>query len=234
MSGTNGTSGSSGSSGMNGATGATGPASSSVAYNNTSRYRVYSGTNSEIWLVSSSTVYTGLSWTRSGTTITITKNSHGHSIGDAVVVRNVNIDNEWAEITNVTLNTFDIVVSSSSGTSSGDSAAYSLAFTATSVTSSGSTIVSPSGGDVQLLSLYHSTGPRSGTSYSLTLPTSSKNGAGANSNYYNSYFPILRAQNLIAGNTVNLAMTLNTFSNFNIFSLGGLPASDPVGIRAQF
>jgi len=185
-------------------------------------------------MVSSSTVYSGLSWTRSGTTVTITRNSHGRSNGEAVIVRNVNVDNEWSTITNATANTFDVTVSSSSGASSGNSAAYSLTFTTPSVSASGVTVTSPSGGDVQLLSYYHSTGSRSGTSYALTLPTSATNGAGADSAVYNAFFPIVATHNLVTGATVNRAITLATSSNFNVINLTNLSAADSCGIRADF
>jgi hypothetical protein len=151
-----------------------------------------------------------------------------------VVVRNVNVDNEWSTISNSTTNTFDITVSSSSGTSSGSDAAYSLTFTTPTVGPAAVTVSAPSGGDVQLLSYYHSTGARSGASYALTLPSSATNGAGANSTVYNSFFPIVATHNLVTGSAVNRTFTLATSSNFNIITLGNLSAADSCGIRADF
>ena len=247
-SGTSGTSGSSGSSGTagtsgtsgvsitgpTGPTGAAGSGGTSTLYNSVARYQAYASGSAAVWLTSSSTMNSGLSWTRSSTTVTITRNNHGHSNGDAIIIRNVNVDNEWCTISNVATNTFDITVSSSSGAASGSSAAYMLTFTITSASASGSTLVAPSGGDVVLISAYFASGSRSGTTYAFTTPTSALNGAGANTSVSNAYFPILRAQDLVAGTVANITMTVATASNFNVFTFGGLSASNNTGIRASF
>jgi len=161
-------------------------------------------------MVSSSTVNAGLSWTRSTTTLTITHASHGRSNGNRVIVRNANEDNFSGIISNVTANTFD-VTTTNTGAASGSAAAYSLGFTSTSVVSTSSTITAPSGGDVQLIS-FMVNDTLAGT-YTLTLPTSSTNGAGANSSIYDAYPPLVRAYTTggatVAGATITLTSTPN-------------------------
>jgi hypothetical protein len=240
-SGTAGADGGTGTSGTAGAAGTSGTSSSgggtSTVYNNVSRYLAYNSGSANIYIVSSATVNTGLSWSISGTTVTITHNNHGRSNGEAVIIRNVNIDNEYCIISNVSTNTFDITVSSSSGASSGSAAAYSLGFTVSSVSAAGATIVAPSGGDVQLMSYYHATGARSGVTYALTTPISAINGGGDNSALNNSYFPIIRVQDLDpsgGGTIVGASMTLNTGANYHIFNLASLSLSNPNGIRMVF
>jgi hypothetical protein len=232
LQGTIGATGSSGAAGTSGTSSSGG--GSSTVYNNVSRYLAYNSGAANIYIVSSATVNTGLSWSISGTTVTITHNNHGRSNGEAVIIRNVNIDNEYCIISNVSTNTFDITVSSSSGASSGSAAAYSLGFTVSSVSAAGATIVAPSGGDVQLMSYYHATGVRSGLTYALTTPISLTNGAGANSADTNAYFPILRVHGIASGSIISTAaMTLNTGTSFNVFNLDAL-GMNAVGIRLQF
>lgn len=207
------------------------PAGTDSIYNSVSRYRTYNS-GGQIWIVSSSTVYTSVSWTRAGNTITMTRNGHGHVVGEGVIVRNVNVDNEYCTIITVTSNTFSFDVSTTSGASSGDEGAYSMGFTTSSVSAAGSTVVGPSAGDAQLLSMMISTGTRTGTTYTLTLPQSAKNGAGANTSVNDIYFPVFRAQNLVAGTIVNANFTIG--SPYNVMVLTGLPSSDSVGLRLNF
>jgi hypothetical protein len=164
---------------------------------------------------------------------TITHTGHGRTTGELVNVRNANADNFSGTITVVNVNTFT-VSTTNSGSASGSAAAYSLGFTTTSVSPAGATISAPSGGDVQLLSYYHSTGARSGAAYILTLPSSATNGAGANSAVYNSFFPIVATHNLVTGAAVNRTFSLATSSPFNVITLGNLSAADSCGIRADF
>jgi hypothetical protein len=115
-----------------------------------------------------------------------------------------------------------------SGPTSGSSAAYSLGFTSTSVTSTGSTLTAPAGGDVQLMSMLISDS-MSGT-YILTTPQSSLNGAGQNDTTYNSYAPVWRVY-ITGGATVNASMTLT--STPNQFQWASTGTGDR-NIRAQF
>jgi hypothetical protein len=204
-----------------------------IAYNNVSRYKTYdNSSDAQIWMVSSSTVYYSLDWTRSGTSLTVTRDSHGLSVGDYVVIRNCNVDNVYVVIDSVTANTFTVTVANS-GSLSGSEGAYSAAFQTSAESSSGCTVTSPSGADCQLLSMLVATGSRSGTSYALTLPQSSTNGAGKNDNILNSYFPIIRAQLVSSGAIVSASMTLSSGSP-NVFTVSALSSSLNTLLRFDF
>jgi hypothetical protein len=209
-------------------------AGTDVLYNSVSRYLASDGGSAQIWITSSSTVRTSLPWVRSGNTITITQPGHGHLVGENVIVRNVNVDNEFAPIFSVTPDTFAFDVSSSLGATSGGEAAYSMAFGITGASSIGSTVLGPSGGDVQLISMLITTGTRAASNYVLVLPQNAKNGSGAYTGMNNLYFPIIRAQNIQSGTIVNANLTLPTTAPFNSLTLTGLPIPDPVGIRLNF
>ena len=183
-------------------------------------------------MVSSSTVYYSLVWTRSGTTLTITRTGHGLSAGDYVVIRNCNVDNVYVVVDSVTPDTFTVTVSNS-GSTSGSEGAYSEAFKTSSESSTGCTVDAPAGADCQLLSMMVTTGARSGPSYALTLPQSATNGAGLNNNILNSYFPIIRAQLVSSGAIVSAAMTLSS-GNPNVFTVSSLSSSLNTLIRFDF
>jgi hypothetical protein len=138
-----------------------------------------------------------------------------------VNVRNANADNFSGTIVVINANSFSLTTANS-GASSGSAAAYSLGFTVGTPTSSTLTISAPSGGDVQLLSVLFATGARSGTTLTVTTPTSATNGSGANTTGQNSFYPIIRAQTISTGALKAATLTLNTASNFNVYSIGSL------------
>jgi hypothetical protein len=224
--------GSAGATGAAGERGATGVVGSGQSYNSVSRYQMYDNlTDSQIWAVSSSTVYYSLAWTRSGTSLTITTDPGGLIAGDYVIIRNCNVDNVYAIVTAVTASDFTVTVANS-GAFSGSDGAYSKAFKTSSVSSTGCTVGAPSGADCQLLSMMVSTGARSGPSYALTLPQSSTNGAGLNTTILNSYFPIIRAQLVSSGAIVAASMTLT--GSPNVFNVQNLSSSLNTLIRFDF
>jgi hypothetical protein len=226
-----GATGAAGATGSAGERGATGVAGSGIAYNSVSRYKTYdNNTDAQIWMVSSSTVYYSLTWTRSTTTLTISRTNHGLVTGDCVIIRNFNVDNVWAAVTSYDTNTFTVTVSDS-GLTSGSEGAYSRAFKTSSESSSGCTVSAPSGADCQLLSMFVATGSRSAPSYALTLPQSSTNGAGLNTTTLNSYFPIIRAQLVSSGAIVAASMTLGSP---NVFSVQNLSSSLNTLLRFDF
>jgi len=144
------------------------------------RYQADSQLNAEVWVTSTSVLYNNLAWSRSGTTLTVTNPSHGHSLGNAVILRNTNTDYIYAIITNVTTNTFDITVANT-GPASGSAARYSLGFTyAHNIGGTGGNLFAPTGGEVQLISMRIRTGERAGTTYDVVVPASVTNGAGQN------------------------------------------------------
>ena len=227
-----GAAGATGSAGATGAAGATGVVGNGVAYNSVSRYQTYDNTtDSQIWVVSSATVKYSLNWNRAGTSLTIDSTGHGLSAGDYVVIRNCNVDNVYVEVDSAAANSFTVTVTASGG-SSGSEGAYSPAFKTSSESSTGCTVSAPSGADCQLLSMLVSTGARSGSSYDLTLPQSSTNGAGLNTNILNSYFPIIRAQLVSSGAVVSASMTLA--GSPNVFSVSNLSSSLNTLLRFDF
>lgn len=230
--GSSGTSGAAGSSGTSGTGGAGG--GSATLYNTVSRYQAYISGDIEVYLVSSATVNTGLTWSRSGTTLTITHTSHGRSNGDRVIVRNANQDNFTGTVTVVDLNSFT-VTTTDTGTTSGTAAAYSLGFTVGTPTASALTITAPTGGDVQLLSVLFATGARGGsTTLAVTVPQSATNGAGANTTGQNSFYPIVRVQTISTGAIQAATLTLNTSAPFNVFNFGSMNATLSNLVRLDF
>jgi hypothetical protein len=223
-SGYSGVSGYSGIVGYSGYSGFSGISQNSESYNTVSRYSIIDTSGSEVWCVSSSTSYQNFYWTRSTTTLTINRDSHGHTAGDRVIIRNTNMDYQACLIATVSTNSFT-VTTTDTGDPSGTAGAYSLGFTYVQ-TSSGGTLSSPTGdhADVQLLSLRIRTGTRAGTTYDLALPTSAVNGTGADSSLADCYIPDYLVRNdsdtltAIAGTmTVN-----NSAAGYNVFRFGNL------------
>jgi hypothetical protein len=79
-----------------------------------------------------------------------------------------------------------------------------------------------------------STGTRSsGGTFAFTMPQSITNGAGTDDAFGNQYYPIIRVQ-ANGGGVVTAGMTLNTASNFNIFTISGMTGTANQLIRLNF
>lgn len=215
-------------SGVLSATGGSGSGITDV-YNNTARYQMVTTANTTVSCVSTATVRGAISWTRTGTTLTLTKTAHGHSAGNRVIIRNTNVDYQVALITSVTANTFDITCTDT-GATSGSSGAYMLGFTyahnagAGSITSG--TLTAPSGGDVQLVSLRIHLGAntRSATTYNLVLPSSSINGAGSDTSMDDIYIPVQNVRQDNATLTaVGATIATNISGSYSTFQYAALP-----------
>ncbi len=211
----------------------------STIYNNEVRYVAHteSGgeTNGSVEMLSSATLYGGLNWTRSSTTLSITSTAHGLSNGDYVVIQNMSEDYLYASASNVATNTFDITGVTNSGNTSGAKGAYVPAFKASSFTQGGVTISSPSVGDAQIISTKVTTPTKNNTTFDFTMPTSRTNGAGANGTLYNQNPPIIQAWALNNGNqNTSAVITLNTSTNFNVFQVGGLASLVKSMIKVTF
>jgi collagen type VII alpha len=184
--------GTQGETGASGETGTSGLVVNQPFFNTASRYQLIGSSGEEVWCVSSSTVFTGLSWTRSGTILTINSTNHGHTSGNRVVIRNTNLDYQEGLIISTATNSFTFTTIST-GSTSGTAGAYSLGFTYSHVGSpkTGGILSAPSGthADCQLISLRIRTGGRSGTSYVLTVPEDAVNGAGANTSLGDCFIP---------------------------------------------
>ena len=189
--------------------------------NDNIRYEAYNSTQI-VEILSTGTIYSGLDWTRSSTTLTITSPSHGLSNGDYVVIRNMSEDYSYLAVSNAATDTFDVTVADS-GDTEGSLGAYIPAAKATSVTEAGATIVSPTVGNIQIQSIKVATGVKSTTGFALTMPASIDNGAGANSSLTNQNPPLLSAYRLDTGGfNASATIILNTASNFNVFNVSNL------------
>jgi len=189
------------------------------------RYQVEDKTDAEVWVTSSGILYNNLPWTRSGTSLTITKSSHGHTLGNRVILRNTNVDYLAALITGTTLNSFT-VTTTNVGAFSGSSARYSMGFTYDhDISGTGGTLFAPTGSEVQLLSMRIRTGERAGTTYDVLVPASVVNGAGENTSLADVYIPSfsVRADSdtlaAIAG-TIAVNQLAMGYSTFRIGNLG--------------
>jgi hypothetical protein len=218
-----------GQSGASGYSGIPGGFGISVVPNTVSRYQVFSTSGEEVWVVSSSAMYVSLAWSRSFTDLTINRTTHGHTIGDTVIIRNTNIDYQVATITSVATNSF-IVTTTNTGLPSGTDGYYSLGFTFTHVGApkTGGILQAPTGdfADCQLLTLRIRTGNRLSSSYTLVVPASAINGAGANTSLADSFIPdySVRAD---ANSLSAVGATIETniggsYSTFKFGSLGTL------------
>lgn len=196
-------------------------------YNNVSRYPLISTAGEEVWAVSSSTVFVGLTWSRSGTTLTVYSPNHGHITGNRVIIRNTNLDYQQGLIISTDTNYFTFTTSNT-GDTSGTSGAYSLGFTYahTGDPKTGGTLSAPSGihADCQLISLRIRTGSRVGTSYVLTVPESAVNGAGANTSLGDCYMPDFNIRSdSDTLSAVPATMLVNSgASGYEVFTFGAL------------
>ena len=192
-----------------------------TTFNDNIRYEAYNSTQ-VIEILSTGTIYSGLDWTRSSTTLTIASPSHGLSNGDYVIIRNMSEDYSYLAVSNATTDTFDVTVAAS-GAAEGSLGAYIPAARVTSVTEAGATIISPTVGNIQIQSIKVITGVKSTTAFALTMPSSIDNGAGANSSLTNMNPPLVSSYRLDTGGfNASATMVLNTTSNFNVFNVSNL------------
>ena len=188
--------------------------------------------------MSSGTLYAGLTWSRSTTTLTITSTGHGLTTNDYVVVRNMSVDYSYLQVTVSDVNTFTVTVPSSGGTS-GTEGAYIPALRLTTFTEAAITVAAPSAGNVQLIStvLYipsDETDPKV-----LTVPSNAiSNGAGSNASLASRVPPNVRAYNVGGANSSWISTTTVQFStstNHNIYNVsGGLGTFSSVLITLNF
>jgi photosystem II stability/assembly factor-like uncharacterized protein len=226
-----------GSTGPQGITGISGNPSV-FSFNNISRYEVVPTTLEEVWCESSSTVYQGLPWTLSGSTLTITRSGHGHTPSNLVIIRNTNKEYQVVPIDGTTIDTFS--VTSSGPDATGFDGAYSLGFTYQhdgGLPKAGGILNAPTGdhADVQLLSLRIRTGVRAGTTYDLIVPASAINGAGADTGRGDCFMPDFNVRSDADSlSAVGSTMVVNfASSGYNKFRFGNL-GSNSVFILTHF
>jgi len=226
-SGSSGADGAAGSSGVSGTSGTSAAGGGGTPYNNVVRYTFTSG-NDLAQLLSSGNIISGLSWSRSGTTISITSTAHGLTSGDYIVVRNMgDTDYVYGAISNVSTNSFDITNAVNSGDTSGTAGVYIPAFKVSTLSDSAITIASPSSGNCQLISMTVYIDDSQTAPKTLTLPSNSlNNGAGQNGSLATRVPPSFRAYG--GGSAIgDASYTFSTTTNHNVYSLGG--TIDPFG-----
>ena len=171
-------------------------ASETGRYNNVIRYEVTSGSN-RAQLLSSGDLIGGKSWTRSGSTISISSQGHGLASGDFIVVRNMGAtDYLYCEISNVSSNAFDITDAVNSGDVSGAAGAYIPAFSVPTLGDAAVTVEAPATGNCQLISLKVYISSSLLTTKTFTFPSNAtSNGAGINSAINSNNIPSFRGFN---------------------------------------
>lgn len=105
-------------------------ANSPFEYNNNIKYiAAKEEGNYSIVIESSSKIISGLNWTRTGILIDVSYNNHNLNIGDAVYIRNMNVENKFVQIIEVSQNSFT-VETVDSGYLCGKKGAFQSAFSA--------------------------------------------------------------------------------------------------------
>ena len=237
--GTSGTSGGAGTSGTSGVGG--GGASVSKIYNNVIRYEYEDG-GYRVQMLSSANIYREISWTRSGTTLTIASTNHGLEDDDYVVIRNMSEDYSYLQITVTTANQFTVQVANS-GATSGTAGEYIPAFQVTAIDDNILTIKEPGSASgepsAQLISFSWYLPLSNSEVKVLTLPNDAlQNGAGGNSSLDTRVPPDIRAYDVDSSNSSWITTTTSRFStiaNHNEYDItGGLSTFTPIIITAQF
>ena len=173
-----------------------------------------------IQVLSTSTLYAGLAYSRAGSTVTVTSTSHGLSNGDYIVVQGGVDSNHYVAISNVSTNSFDYT-SAGSGTSTGNDAAYITAFNISGTPNdAGYTIEAPGAGNPQCISLNGTVGSGNTGNTILTLPST---GFGINSSTQLFNIPSVTVANVSSGASTNAGkVRVDTSSPYNSLQVEGL------------
>jgi hypothetical protein len=115
------------------------------------RYQVQSTSGEEFYLQSYDVDQkSALTWSRSGTTLTITSSSHGLTTGDRIILRNTNVAAAQSLTVTVSDASTLVVTVANTGTSNGTAGVYSRGYNMARVSST-VTLYAPTGGGVTLL-----------------------------------------------------------------------------------
>jgi hypothetical protein len=187
--------------------------------------------------MSSGNIISGLTWSRTTTTLSITSTAHGLTAGDYVVIRNMSVDYSYLTISNVTTNAFDVTVPDSGG-ASGTDGVYIPAFDVTSLSETALTIEAPSAGNCQLMSVQVYINSSDTGTILITLPSDIENGAGGNISLATTNPPVFVAYSVPSGGSTFIGaagVTYTTTGNFNQFTLnGGLDTFLPLIYTLKF
>tara|TARA_R110002153_G_scaffold187960_1_gene340938 strand:+ start:529 stop:1215 length:687 start_codon:yes stop_codon:yes gene_type:complete len=192
----------------------------STVLNNEVRYVAYNSSQF-VEIKNTGTLYAGLSWSQSGTTVTVTSTAHGLTNGDYIVVRGGADSYLYREITFIDVDTFTYT-SATTATITGTDGAYVPAARVVSIDDDQATIASPSAGDIQIGYIkYINATTKFTTSFDLTLPQGINNGVGGNNSFETQSPP---TSIVFAGDgTYNSAATIQVKgiggSNFNVIQI---------------
>ena len=216
-------------------------------YNETVRYLIddttvqYSGSpiiggNDKITICSSGNIYANRSWTRSGTTLTVSSTAHGLLAGDGVVIRNgASTDSyNFYIVQTASANSFTVTVADS-GSTSGSGLTYIPSFSVTSWTSGTSmTLSAPTVGNAQLLSVAVCTVMQTTSFYVTVIGDGVNNGAGDNASVRTMNPPIVSAQITSNGNDLGASCRLNTTSPYRTFEVQSITSGDENLVKMVF
>jgi hypothetical protein len=204
-------------------------------YNNTVRYLIDSNVvgrpteiagNESVQILSSGNLYTGKSWIRSGTTLTIYSDAHGLVQGNGVLVRNSATADSYGYFlvdSVVSANSFSIVVPDS-GDLTGDGLTYIPAFSVTTYDPGVSMIVEPpANGNAQLTSITVTTRLDANSAFDVQISGGIvSNGAGANTSLYTMNIPSVGAVDAESGSNLAGQITSIPSGLTDTFSVIGL------------
>ena len=155
---------------------------STVKLSNEVRYIAYDN-EQFLEIKNTGTLYNNLSWSQSGTTVTITSKNHGLSSGDYIVVRGGVDVYLYTRITYINSDSFTYI-SNTSGTVTGTDGAYIPAVGVSSISDEQVTIDVPNTSNIQIGYIkYISSSFKSSNFFSLNLPQGITNGVGGNSSF---------------------------------------------------
>ncbi len=231
--GVKGAEGSKGSEGDKGSPGAGG--GSDTAINPQVRY-IASVLNSgrECQIMSTGTVFGNKTWSRTGTTVTVTSTAHGLTAGDFIVVRGGSDTYLYVTVENVSTNAFDFA-SATSGTASGTDLIYIPAAKITSYDEAAGTIQAPSAGNIQINSISLTTGTKTSPTFVLTMPNNITNGGGDNNSDTDMNPPLVGVFKLTDGSfNASGTVSANTGGSNNRFTVNAVNTFINNLIRFQF
>ena len=243
--GENGPTGPQGTTGTQGTTGEKGSegvgSSGGDVFNPQVRYLVDSdGDNYQLYATSTSNMLL-FDWTRSSTTLTITRSAHGLSNGDKVVVRNVNESYVIGTVASAATNTFTVTVADS-GATSGDAGQYGTLFTGVVTSTAGDTTAivmsAPGGADAasQLNALSLFTGNQE-SGLSITVPAGFIEGAGGYSDKQDINLVSADAKSMDGtgqSGALTAGLTYNLGANFNRIDVSNIDNFSPINLSLRF
>ena len=133
-----------------------------------------------------------------GTEVTVTSAAHGLTSNDYVVIRGGSDTYLYVQITVSNTSTFTFQ-SGTNANANGTDLIYIPAAKITALDQGGGTLQVASAGNIQVNSISLSTGTKTSSTFSLTVPTTLNNGAGGNSQLTDQNPPIVDVYKLSDG-----------------------------------